>query len=75
MSPRVRLFCYPAADAAFASASSASLDIDLPDGALGLEGAILERLRIAYPDVHIRVESGSSLDESVWHVYRDGMPH
>jgi len=74
MSPRIRLLCYPAADAAFASASSASLDIDLPEGAADLVAAVIDRLRGTYPAVRIRVEPDASLDEAIWHVYRDGLP-
>ena len=75
MSPRVQLVLYPDGDSAFASTTTMSLKIDLPDHydpAQVIE-AIEKHLRADYPLAAIRAEpSDHDGYEATWHVYRDG---
>lgn len=71
MSPKVRLKCYPASDAAFGQHAALHLTIELPE-TYSPDEIVLEiqrRLRETYPLALIRAES---LDDPTWHVYRDG---
>jgi hypothetical protein len=75
MSPRVQLVLYPDGDSAFASTTTLSLQIDLPDhyDPEQVIQAIQKHLRGDYPLATIRVEPSDHLDyEATWHVYRDG---
>jgi hypothetical protein len=75
MSPRVQLVLYPDGDSAFASTTTLSLQIDLPDhyDPEQITQAIQKHLRADYPLATIRVESADHGDyEATWHVYRDG---
>jgi hypothetical protein len=75
MSPRVQLVLYPDGDSAFASTTTLSLQIDLPDhyDPEQVTEAIQMHLRSDYPLAMIRVEpSDHDGYEATWHVYRDG---
>jgi hypothetical protein len=75
MSPRVQLVLYPDGDSAFASTTTLSLQIDLPDhyDPDQVTEAIQKHLRVDYPLATIRVEPSEYVDyEATWHVYRDG---
>ena len=75
MSPRVELVLYPVGDSAFASSTTLSLQIDLPDHNEPEQvlDAIHKHLRVDYPLATIRVEpSDHDRYEATWHVYRDG---
>ena len=75
MSPRVQLVLYPDGDSAFASTTTLSLQIELPDhdDAGQVTEAIQKHLRADYPLATIRVEPSADVDyEATWHVYRDG---
>ena len=75
MSPRVHLVLYPDGDSTFASTTTLSLQIDLPDhyDPEQVIEAIQKHLRVAYPSATIQVEpSDHGGYEATWHVYRDG---
>lgn len=75
MSPRVQLVLYPDGDLAFASTTTLSLQIDLPDhyDPKQVTEAIQKHLRADYPLASIRVEPSNHDDyDATWHVYRDG---
>jgi hypothetical protein len=75
MSPRVQLVLYPDGDSAFASTTTLSLQIDLPeryDPEQVLQ-AIQKHLRVDYALATIRAEPADHDDyNATWHVYRDG---
>lgn len=75
MSPRVQLVLYPDGDSAFASTTTLSLQIDLPDHYQPDQvlDAIRKHLRVDYPLATIRIEpSDHDGYEATWHVHRDG---
>ncbi len=75
MSPRVQLVLYPDGDSAFASTTTLSLQIELPDhyDPEQVIEAIQKHLRADYPLATIRVEPSDHGDyDATWHVYRDG---
>lgn len=75
MSPRVQLVLYPDGDSAFASTTTMSLQIDLPDhyDPQQVILAIQKHLRSDYPLATIRAEpSDHDGYDATWHIYRDG---
>ena len=75
MSPRVQLVLYPDGDSAFASTTTMSLQIQLPDhyDPAQVIQAIQKHLRTDYPLATIRAEPTNHEGyEATWHVYRDG---
>ena len=75
MSPRVQLVLYPDGDSAFASTTTMSLQIELPDhyDPEQVLGAIQKHLRADYPLAIIRAEpSDHDGYDATWHIYRDG---